>query len=140
MQTTPLYQLEGVVGNNKQDVRLELYVDADFAGEHTDAKSTSGAYLVLAGTQTHFPLMWSSKRQTSVSRSTTEAEVIAMASAVFGEAIPVLQLFETVLERQVNLIIQEDNQATIKVVERGYRVIAVNCAIFLALTRSTWAV
>ena len=43
-----------------------------------------------------------------------------MESAVFGEAIPVLQLFETVLERQVDLIIQEDNQATIKVVENGY--------------------
>jgi len=55
-----------------------------------------------------------------VSRSTTEAEVIAMASAVFGEAIPVFQFFETVLEHQVDLIIQEDNQATIKVVENGY--------------------
>jgi hypothetical protein len=64
--------------------------------------------------------MWSSKRQTSVSRSTTEAEVIAVASAVFGEAIPVLELWETVLQRPVDLIIHEDNQATIQVVERGY--------------------
>jgi len=43
-----------------------------------------------------------------------------MASAVFSEAIPVLQLWETVLERPVDLIIHEDNQATILVVERGY--------------------
>ena len=43
-----------------------------------------------------------------------------MASAVFGEAIPVLQLFERILERPVELIIHEDNQATIKVVEAGY--------------------
>ena len=64
--------------------------------------------------------MWSSKRQTSASRSTAEAEVIAVASAVFGEAIPVLQLWETVLQRHVDLIIHEDSQATIQVVERGY--------------------
>ena len=78
------------MGNTKDDVRLELFVDADFAGENKDSKSTSGAFLRLAGTHTSFPLMWSSKRQTSTSRSTTEAEVIAMASAVFGEAVPVL--------------------------------------------------
>ena len=119
MFTTRHYQLQGVVGNKKEDIRLELFVDADSAGEHKDAKSTSRAYLVLAGTQTHFPLMWSSERQTSVNRSTTEAEVIAMANAVFGEAIPILQLFETVLERPVSLITQEDNQATIKFVENG---------------------
>ena len=43
-----------------------------------------------------------------------------MARAVFGEAIPVLQLWEKILERPVDLIIHEDNQATIKVVENGY--------------------
>jgi hypothetical protein len=120
MKTTRNFQLKGVVSNKPEDVRLELFVDSDFAGETKDAKSTSGAWLRLTGTHTSFPLMWSSKRQTSVSRSTTEAEVIAMASAVFGEAIPVLQLWETVLGRPVDLIIHEDNQATIQVVERGY--------------------
>ena len=120
MKSTRHYQLQGVVGNKQQDVRLELFVDADFAGEHKDSKSTSGAFLKLAGTQTSFPLMWSSKRQTSTSRSTTEAEVIAMANAVFGEAIPVLQLWELLLQRPVDLIIHEDNQATIQVVGQGY--------------------
>ena len=120
MKTTRHYQLQGVVGNKQQDVRLELFVDADFAGEHKDSKSTSGAFLKLAGTQTSFPLMWSSQRQTSTSRSTTEAEVIAMANAVFGEAIPVLQLWDLILQRPVDLIIHEDNQATIQVVEQGY--------------------
>ena len=43
-----------------------------------------------------------------------------MASAVFGEAIPVSQLFEKILERPVEFIIHEDNQATMKVVEAGY--------------------
>ena len=43
-----------------------------------------------------------------------------MASAVFGEATSVLQLFDKILERPVELIIHEDNQATMKVVEAGY--------------------
>ena len=120
MKTTRNYQLEGVVNNKKEEVRLELYVDADFSGELSDSKSTSGAWLRLAGSQTSFPLMWLSKRQTSTSSSTTEAEVIAVANAVFGEAIPVLQLWETVLGRPVELVIMEDNQATIQVVNRGY--------------------
>ena len=64
--------------------------------------------------------MWSSKRQSSTSRSTTEAEVIAIATAVYGEAIPVLQLWDTLLQRPVSLVIHEDNQAPIMVVERGY--------------------
>lgn len=120
MKTTRHYQLQGVVNNNKEDVHLELFVDADFSGERKDSKSTSGAWMRLAGTQTSFPLMWSSKRQTSTSRSTTEAEVIAMATAVFSEALPVMQLWETILERKIETIVCEDNQATIQVVQRGY--------------------
>ena len=120
MKSTRDFQLEGVVNNKPEDLHLQLFVDADFSGERKDSKSTSGAWMRLAGSQTSFPLMWSSKRQTSTSRSTTEAEVIAMASAIFGEAIPVLQLFETLLGRRVNLEVCEDNQATMQVVQRGY--------------------
>ena len=120
MKSTRDFQLEGVVNNKPEDLYLQLFVDADFSGERKDSKSTSGAWVCLAGAETSFPLMWSSKRQTSTSRSTTEAEVIAMASAIFGEAIPVLQLFETLLGRKVNLEVCEDNQATMQVVQRGY--------------------
>ena len=120
MKSTRNYQLEGFVNNKKEELRIELFVDSDFAGEHKDSRSTSGAWLRLAGSDTNFPLWWSSKRQSATSRSTTEAEVIAMASAVFGEALPVLQLWQTVLERSVEMVIHEDNQATIQVVHQGY--------------------
>ena len=59
---------------------IPKHVDADFAGDTKDARSTSGGYLVLVGPNTFFPLTWLSKRQTSVSRSTTESEVVAMAA------------------------------------------------------------
>ena len=43
-----------------------------------------------------------------------------MANAVFRAAIPVLQLWDLLLQRPVDLIIHDDNQATIQVVEQGY--------------------
>ena len=79
IHSTTLYRLVGVIKDNPQDLHFALYADADYAGER-DAKSTSGGFLVLKGPNTHFPLAWLSKRQTSVSRSTTEAEVVSLTS------------------------------------------------------------
>ena len=64
--------------------------------------------------------MWLAKRQTSTSRSTTESEVVALAESLFHEAIPALELWELLLGRKVELNIKEDNQATIKVIRKGY--------------------
>ena len=97
-----------------------LYVDADFGGEALNVRSTSGGYLVLAGPKTFFPLMWLAKRQTSTSRSTTESEVVALAESLFHEAVPALELWELILGRKVELNIKEDNQATIKIIRKGY--------------------
>ena len=101
----------GTVQDAADDLELVLYVDADFCGERAHTKSTSG------GPQTGFPLAWVSKRQTSTSRSTTEAEVISLAHS---EWLPSLQLWERLLDRPVKLRVKEDNQATIKVVKKGF--------------------
>ena len=61
-----------------------------------------------------------SKKQTAVSRSTTESEVIALAQGIFAEALPMCTFWETVLRRKINLVIFEDNEATEKVVRSGY--------------------
>ena len=95
-------------------------MDADFGGDQHDVKSTSGGYLVLKGPNTHFPLAWVSKRQTSTSRSTTESEVISLAYSLYEEGLPSMQLWDKLLGRAVNLVIQEDNQATILVVRKGF--------------------
>ena len=58
------------------------------------------------------------KKQTSTSRSTTEAEMVGLATTLFGEGIPTLSLWELILGRSVSLDIQ-DNQATIKVAKKG---------------------
>lgn len=54
------------------------YSDADYAGDCTDRKSTSGFVFLLNGSS----ICWRSKKQTVVAQSTTEAEYIAMSYAV----------------------------------------------------------
>ena len=90
-------RLVGSCGDPADDLHLKLFVDADFAGEREDAKSTSSGYLVLCGPHTWYPLAWVSKRQTSISRSTTEAEIISLAHSLYTEALPSLQLWERLL-------------------------------------------
>ncbi|XP_055585045.1 uncharacterized protein LOC129737904 [Uranotaenia lowii] len=53
---------------------LEMYADADWAGNHRDRKSNSGFLIRFGGGV----VSWGSRRQTWVSLSTTEAEFIAL--------------------------------------------------------------
>ena len=120
IHATPHYRLAGSINDKEEDLELQLYVDADFAGDKENARSTSGGFLVLRGPTSFFPLAWVSKRQTSTSRSTTESEVISLAYSLYQEGIPSLQLWELLLQRSVKLRVMEDNQATILVVKKGY--------------------
>ena len=54
------------------------YLDADWAGDLADRKSTSGYVFMLLGS----PVSWGSKKQSSVSLSTSEAEYIALSLAI----------------------------------------------------------
>lgn len=60
--------------NNKPT--LHAFTDADWAGNKDDYTST-GAYIVYLGSH---PIAWSSKKQSGVSRSSTEAEYRSLAS------------------------------------------------------------
>ncbi|CAM8889977.1 unnamed protein product [Rhodiola kirilowii] len=58
-----------------KSLRLEGFTDADFAGDRTDRKSTSGMAQFLGSCL----VSWGSKKQNSVALSTAEAEYIAAA-------------------------------------------------------------
>lgn len=58
---------------NGGDLVLEAFSDSDYAGDESTSKSTTGGLLKLGGA----PIHWLSKQQSTVSRSSTEAEYVA---------------------------------------------------------------
>ena len=113
------YALRGYVGDNAASWRLRLFADADIAGERPGYKSTSGAFLVVAAPTTNFPISAKCAKQTSVSHSTPEAEIVSAAAALRLAGLPSLDLFETALRRLVYLELMEDNQSTIQIIKTG---------------------
>lgn len=68
---------KGMFFSASSPLSLHAYSDADWAGNKYDYTST-GAYIVYLGRQ---PISWSSKKQTGVAGSSTEAEYRALTSA-----------------------------------------------------------
>ena len=65
------------MGNTAKQCRLGLFRDSDFAGDLEDSKSTSGGTLCVFGSHTFVPISWMCKKQTAVSHSSTESEIIS---------------------------------------------------------------
>ena len=59
------------------ELRLNVYSDADWAGDINDRKSTSGYLFHIS----RAAVSWRSKKQTCVALSTAEVEYMALASA-----------------------------------------------------------
>ena len=74
------------------------FVDASFAGDLTDSKSTSATMHCLIGPRTYVPLTWMCKKRGYVSHSSTEAELVALEMAVRMEVLTGLQLCDQVLD------------------------------------------
>ena len=86
------------VGNTAQQCRLGLFQDSDFARDLADSKSTSGGLLCKFGIHTFVPTSWMCKKQTSVSHSSTEAEIISLDAGLRMDGIPALDLWDLVKE------------------------------------------
>jgi len=112
--------MTGYIGDNTKDLFLGVHVDADHGGDVSDVRATTGALVVLQGPNTWFPLSVICKKQTSNSNGSTESETVALSHILRQEAIPTLQLWETLLGRKVHVEIYEDNQGTIDVIRNGY--------------------
>ena len=76
------------VGNTAQQCRLGLFQDYDFAGDLEDSKSTSDGLLCIFGSHTFAPISWMCKTQTSVSHSSSEAEIISLDAGSRMDGIP----------------------------------------------------
>lgn len=99
------------IGKEKEG--LKAFCDADFAGDLTTSKSTTGFVVLLGGT----PITWKSKRQTTVTRSSTEAELEALCTTVDE----VVWIRNMCLELRVidnkPVPVYCDNQSTVRIVQ-----------------------
>ena len=116
---------KGLIMNPSENLILEFYADADFAGlwnvedsnDPLSVKSRTGFIITLGGT----PVTWSSKLQTEIATSTMHAEYIALSTGM-RELIPVKNTLEHICEvfkisrdAKTQLIkVWEDNEGTLK--------------------------
>ena len=66
------------MGNIAEQCRLGPFQDSDFVGDLEDSKSTWGGTLCIFGSHTVVPISWVCKKQTAVSHSSTELEIISL--------------------------------------------------------------
>ena len=95
--------------SDKQPI-IQGYVDANWAGDYSDRKSHSGYLFFLGGGL----VSWKCKKQAVVARSTTEAEYLALSSAV-QECLWLKQLLEDInlFNIALPITIHEDNKSAI---------------------------
>ena len=99
---------KGIILDPNRLKSLECYADADFSGnwnrttaadDPSTAKSRTGFVIMLADC----PLFWSSKLQTQIALSTTEAEYIALSQAL-RDLIPIMNLLLELKEHGLSIV------------------------------------
>ena len=85
------------MGNTAKQCRLGLFQDSDFAGDLEDSKSTSGGTSCIFGSHTFVPISWMCKKQTSVSHSSTEFEIISLDMGLRLDGLLALELWDLIV-------------------------------------------
>ena len=75
----------------------DCFQDSDFAGDLEDSKSTSGGTLCIFRSHTLVPTSWMCKKQTSVSHSSTDSEIISLDAGLRLDGIPALDLWDLIV-------------------------------------------
>ena len=94
-------QTKGLIMQPTSDLRVDCYVDADFAGLFSvedkqtpiSVKSRTGYVIMYRGA----PLHWVSKMQTQIALSTMEAEYIALSQSM-RDLIPIREVLKEIME------------------------------------------
>ena len=87
------------VGNTAKQCRLGLFQDSDFAGYLEDSQFTSGGTSCVFGSHTFVPISWMCSKQTSVSHSSSESEIISLDAGLRLDGILALDLWDLVIEK-----------------------------------------
>ncbi|KAE8229103.1 hypothetical protein CF326_g5936 [Tilletia indica] len=96
----------------KEEVELEGYVDADWAADRDDRRSTSGFVFTMAGGA----VSWGSRKQGAVALSTAEAEYAA-AGVAGREALLLSGALAAAGRKMGTITVHCDNQAAIQLVK-----------------------
>ena len=114
------YRTVGWIGDSPDQLVPNFYADADFAGCTSTQRSTNGGFLVLRGPNSCFPIAGQSKRQSCVSHSTPEAEIVACDYGVRMTLLPSLSLWHKLLEGSFTHVqVLGDNEAMCRVIKSG---------------------
>ena len=93
---------KGIILKPEKNGQLDAYVDSDFAGRwHRDFAELRESVLSRTGyvvTYCGCPIVWSSKLQTEIALSTTEAEYIAL-SSLMRTLLPMRQLIKEIYKQ-----------------------------------------
>ena len=81
------------VGDTAKQCSPGLFQGSDFAGDLGDSESISGGTLCVSGSHTFVPC----KKQTAVSHSSTESEIISLDAGLGLDYIPALDLWDPIV-------------------------------------------
>ena len=107
------------VGNTDKQCRLGLFRDSDFAEDLEDSKSTSGGTSYIFGSHMFLPISCMCEKQTSVSHSSTEAEIISLDEGLRLDGIPALDFWD--------LIVQFFTETRTRVIKNGETCVRTYC-------------
>nr|GEV56688.1 putative copia-type protein [Tanacetum cinerariifolium]GEW15665.1 putative copia-type protein [Tanacetum cinerariifolium] len=108
-----LYTSHGVLFKTNGHLNIQIFTDADWAGEKGNRRSTSGYFSLVGGNL----VTWKSKKQKTVSLSSVEAEFRGIAKGL-AEALWIRKLVSEIGFPPIESIrIMSDNKAAIKISE-----------------------
>ena len=86
------------VGNTAKHCRLGLFQDSDFAGEILRTQNLLQVeHCAFLKVITLVPIRWMCKKQTSVSHSSTESEIISLDTGLRLDGLPALELWDLIV-------------------------------------------
>ena len=86
------------VGNTAQQCRMDYFKILILQETWKTQNRLRGRLLCNLGSQTFVPISWMCEKQSSVSHSSTEAELISLDAGLRMDGIPALHLWELVIE------------------------------------------
>ena len=109
------------VGNTAKQCRLGLFQDSDFARDLEDSKSTSGGTLCVFGSHTFVPISWMCKKQTAVSHSSTESEIISLDAGLRLDGLPAFELWDLIVSVLGNMTQTTERPRRPIIIDRSQR-------------------